>query len=252
MVEITWVFLIISIIILFGINTGLGLGLSKLSEKKSFIVSMIFCLLIFLSIILINDYGSVFYNTVNKFISEILGFISILTILSGIMTIKNWKKEKKSDYTSSIGLISSLICCFFGVVSASILLTSSKILNIESNILLTITLLIIIIVSHTISKLLKKAETPFPIILGNFMILNGFYFVIGATFIPNLNTLSSVNMNPLYINWSISIFFLLIAGIGVFLVGVFLQNRISDNKSKLWQLLINKSVYNLYNIIIWI
>ena len=75
MVGITWVFLIISIIILFGINIGLALGLTKLSYKKLIISSIIFCLLIFISIILINEYGSIFYNIINKFISEILGFM---------------------------------------------------------------------------------------------------------------------------------------------------------------------------------
>ena len=65
------------------------------------------------------------------------------------------------------------------------------------------------------------------------MILTGFYFIIGATFIPNINTLSPIQMNPLYINSSLSVLFVLIAGIGVFLLGVFIQNRVSDNTNKL-------------------
>ena len=233
MVEITWVFLIISIIILFGINIGLALGLTKLSYKKVILYSMIFCVLIFISIILMNEYGSIFYNIIIKFISEILGFIGILTVLTGIFTIKNWKKEKKINYSVPIGLLSSLICCFVGIVCASVLLISDKVLTFGSNISLTLSLLIIIMGSHAFSKFLKKAETPFPIILGNFMILTGFYFIIGATFIPNLNTLSSIQMNPLYINSSLSVLFVLIAGFGVFLLGVFIQNRISDNTNKL-------------------
>ena len=233
MVEITWVFLIISISILFGINIGLASGLTKLSYKKVIISSMIFCLLIFISIILINEYGSIFYNTLNKFISEILGFIGILTILSGIFTIKNWKNEKKINSLVPIGLLYSLICCFVGVVCASVLLISDKVLTFGSNISLTLSLLIIIMGSNAFSKFLKRAETPFPIILGNFMILTGFYFIIGATFIPNLNTLTSIQMNPLYINSSLSVLFVLIAGFGVFLLGVFIQNRVSDNTNKL-------------------
>ena len=233
MVEITWVFLIISIIILFGINIGLASGLTKLSYKKVILSLMIFCLLIFISIISINEYGSIFYNTLNKFISEILGFIGILTVLTGIFTIKNWKNENKINYLVLISLISSLICCFVGVVSVSVLLFSDAVLTFGSDISLTLSLLIIITGSHAFSKFLKRAETPFPIILGNFMILTGFYFIIGATFILNLNTLSSIQMNPLYINSSLSVLFVLIAGFGVFFLGVFIQNRVSDNKNKL-------------------
>jgi predicted transporter len=159
--------------------------------------------------------------------------MGLLTILSAIVTIKIWKNQRKSTHRFFMSLISSMICCVIGIISVSILLINSGLPSIESDIFLLISLLSIIILSYLASKFLKRAEKPYHLIIANFMILNGIYFIITATFIPNLNTLSSVQMNPLYINSTTSVFFILITGLGVFLFGVFLQNRTSYNKNKL-------------------
>jgi predicted transporter len=233
MIALTLDFILISIILLFGINIGMAIVSSKLSGKNIFTILVIFSTSIFLTLILTNVYGLTLYSPINQYISEILGFMGLLTLLSAILTIKNWKNQKKSTHIFPIPLISSIICCFISITSVSILLINSGFLSIESNIFLLISLLTIIILSYLVSKFLKRAEKPYHLIIANFMILNGFYFIIAATFIPNLNTLASVQMNPLYINSTTSVFFILIAGVGVFLLGVFLQNRNSSNKYEL-------------------
>ena len=225
-----WEFVIISVIILFGINIGLSFESSKLTNNNVLTIPVIFCLSIFFILLLVNNYGVTLNNVINHYISEIIGVMGILTILSGIIAVKNQKHENKSRFKFFTPLLSSLICCFVGIIVTSILLINSTLISIESDIFLTFILLTIIMASYAISKFLKRAERPYILILTNFMILIGLYFIILATFIPNLNSLSSVQMNPLYINSSSSVFFVLIAGLGIFLLGVFLQNRVLYNK----------------------
>ena len=240
MIALTWEFLLISIILLFGINIGLAIGSSRLSGKNIIIILVILSAITFLILTLVNMYGSTAYSLVNQYISEILGFMGLLTLLSAILTIKNSKNQKKSSHIFCIPLTSSVICCLIGITSVSILLINSVSLYIESDIFILLSLSTIVILSYLASKFLKRVEKPYHLILANFMILNGIYFIISATFIPNINTLSSVQMNPLYVNSNISVFFILIAGLGVFLFGVFLQNRTSYNKNKLLQRIIKK------------
>ena len=119
------------------------------------------------------------------------------------------------------------ICCFIGFILAGILLNNK---NTEPNFLL-ISILMAVIFSALIfvfklfSKFLRYAERPYPVILGNYMILNGFYFLITALFIPNLKSLSSIQMNPLSVGFSANMIFLLMAGLGVLLVGVYLKTE---------------------------
>ena len=58
------------------------------------------------------------------------------------------------------------------------------------------------------------------------MILNGFYFLICAAFIPNIAKLSSVQSSALQINTDLSsLIFLIMAFAGVILLGSYLQGE---------------------------
>ena len=89
-----------------------------------------------------------------------------------------------------------------------------------------IALILAIMGLYSFSKILRHAEMPYPVLLGNFMILNGFYFLISAALIPNIAELSSVQTSALSINSDISSLIFLIMGlIGIFLIGAYLKGE---------------------------
>lgn len=233
MIESTAEYLSVSIILLFGINIGLAIGHTKLSIKDvlpTIIIYFIFGLLI---VTITTFYTEIIYNLINQHISKILGFIGFITILSGIYTLKKWKNNQK-DFSElfSLALISSSICCLVGIISTFVLLTPSISFSpFQLMAYILGVLLVIIIIFYSFSKFLKKAKRPYSLILANFMILNGFYFLITTTFIANMESLSLVQMSPLSINSTSSLFFLILAGIGVLLLGVYLQNTLLNNKN---------------------
>lgn len=225
MAALLWEYLIISIVSLFGINIGLALGLTKLNKFKILIYSIVYGGILFIISIMANLCSNYFYALVNSYISEIVGIIGIGIIISGIYSINKWKQTKKEFYSLiSVANVSSSICCFVGVMFGYILL-SKNIDTFVISIAMSLALFLLIISSYFFSNFLRYAEKPYPVLLGNFMILNGLYFVAVALFIPTVNTLSSIQMNPLSIISNSSAIFLVLVFLGVFLLGVYLKKE---------------------------
>jgi predicted transporter len=67
------------------------------------------------------------------------------------------------------------------------------------------------------------------------MILNGFYFLIAALFIPNIETLAQVQMSSLSINSTVSMLFMIMTAAGVFLVGVYLTKESITSLNDIYQ-----------------
>lgn len=227
MAELLWECLIISIVLLFGINIGLAMGLTRHSTKTNLIISISYGVFILIMSIISNFLITPFYNIINDYIPAIIGIIGIVTFLSGIYTIRSWKKNKQ-EYPSflSVPTLSSSICYFAGFIFVFTLISNSIgsfFLEIGTIMALTVTLLMIL--SYSFSKILRNAESPYPVLLGNFMILNGFYFAVAALFLPNVKKLATVQMNPLSISSTSSMIFLIMAGLGVFLIGVYLKTE---------------------------
>jgi predicted transporter len=226
MAELVWECVIISLVLLFGINIGLAIGLTEIRKKEALALSISYGLIILIIGILANFLNDLLYSTINYCIFIILGIIGAVTILSGIYTIKRFKKSKKNSF-SSPALLSSSICYFAGFTATAVLLSREITMSfLEFNIFMALAAILAIIGLYSFSKVLKHAETPYPILLGNFMILNGFYFLICAAFIPNIAKLSSVQSSALQINTDLSsLIFLIMAFAGVILLGSYLQGE---------------------------
>lgn len=227
MADLLWECMVVSIVLLFGINIGLALGLAPFSRGKTLVVSILYGIVLF-ALSILSSYATPLYNSVNSYVAYIIGIIAIITVICGIYTIFNWKQDKKRIYHfKSITIITTSICCFTGFTLAAILFNNS---NVEPSyalisILLAAIFVVIIFVFNLFSNFLKYAERPYPVVLGNYMILNGFYFLIAALFIPNIKSLSAMQMNPLSVGFSVNMIFMIMAGIGVLLVGVYLKTE---------------------------
>lgn len=227
MAELLWECVIISLILLFGVNIGLAMGLTRLSRVKSLFVSILYGAILFALSVMAN-YATSLYNVTSTFIAYMIGIIGIITITCGIYSIINWKKDKEKCYSfKSLSIIVPSICCFVGFIFAAILFNNK---NTETNfllisILMAVIFVIIIVAFNLFSKLLKYAERPYSVLLGNYMILNGFYFLIAGLFIPNFKSLALLKTNPLTISSTTNMLFLLMAAAGVFLIGVYLTRE---------------------------
>ena len=228
MAELVWEALIISLVLLFGINIGLAMGLTELHKKKALIISVSCGLILLILSIIANLVNSVLYTVTGRYISIILGIIGAVIFLSGIYTVDKWRKTKEEYYPFlSVATLSSSICCFAGFASVAVLLSKEiKISFLEFSAFMAITLVVTVMIFYLFSKILRNAENPYPVLLGNFMILNGFYFLISAAFVPNIKKLATVQTSPVSINSSVSsLIFMAMAAMGVFLIGVYLKEE---------------------------
>ena len=228
MAELIWECLIISIVLLFGINIGLAIGLTEIRKKEALTLSISYGLIILIISILANFLNNILYSVINYYIFVILGIIGTVTLLSGVYTIKKWKETKEGHYSlSSVAMLSSSICYFAGFMSTAVLLSKEITISfIGFNVFTAIAVILAIMGFYLFSKFLRNAESPYPVIFGNFMVLNGFYFLISAAFIPNIAKLSSLQTSALSISSDLSsLIFLIIGYVGVFLLGAYLKGE---------------------------
>jgi predicted transporter len=235
MAELIWECLIISTVLLFGINIALAMGLNQIPKNKLLSIALLYGAILF-TLGSIAGYVTSLYNFTNEYIAFIIGIIGVVTIVTGSYTIIKWKKDRNDhDTLLSKATISASICCFAGFTFSAILLAKGMdSFYLVFNIIMAIAVILILIVLYQFSKFLRHAERPYPVILGNFMILNGFYFLIAGLFLPNIKSLALVQTNPLSIGSTTNLIFLITAAVGVFLVGVYLKKEGINNLSDIY------------------
>lgn len=227
MAELLWECLVISLVVLLGINIGLTVGITQFPRGKVLSISVLYGAILF-TLSMMVYYFTFLYDITNEYIPYIIGIIGVLTLINGIYTIIRWKKDGDEYHPfTSVTTMTSSICCFVGYFFTAILLNNK---NTEPDfLLLSITMAvlfaIIITIFYLFSYFLRHAERPYPVLLGNFMILNGFYFIIAGLFIPTIKSMTTIQTNPLTIDSTSSLIFLIMAGAGVFLVGVYLTRE---------------------------
>jgi predicted transporter len=224
-IAVTWNFLITSIIIFFGTIIGFGMALKKISRLNFVIITVFYALSVVITLFVLSLNISLVYKFINQYIPGIVGILGLLILFAGIFTIKNWRNNKKITYVNNPAFIIPVIGGILGIISVySLLIGPNPENTVLINLIIFLGLLFTISIGFGVSKFLKRLNKPYPIIISNFMVLVGFYFIIFAAFIPNIATLSAVNMDPLYLRSTDYLVFLLLAVIGIFLCGVFMQN----------------------------
>lgn len=210
------------------------MALKKISRVNFTLITVLYVISILMILFILTQIIPMVYKPLIQYMAEIIGILGLLVLLAGIFTIKNWKSNKKIGYLNNPAFMVSILGSIVGVGSVYTLLIGPTPEN-SLGIIVPISLgfLVTIFVAFGFSKFLKKLEKPYPIIISNFMILVGFYFMMFAAFIPNIATLANVHMDPLYLRSSNYVVFLLIAVIGIFLCGVFAQNMRTQNKTML-------------------
>jgi predicted transporter len=202
MMELLWKLGILSVVMVFGIKIGLAMGFAGLSKKVTAAIILGYGG----GILLLTYIAGGFVEQLQGFVyaySSVLGIAMAAIILyAGFHTLKEWKINEKNNITATcMAMIAPCPCCFGAAVAAIIIASpmigvSAFVVGEYAAVFLMITMTVCYLVSGLIGRALNK---PYPVLLGNFMLFAGFYFLTSAIVIPNISTVLSQQMSPLSI-----------------------------------------------------
>jgi len=199
MMDLLWQLGILSVVMVFGIKIGLALGFAGLSKKVAAAIILGYGG----GILLLTFVAGSFTEQLQGFVydySSVLGIVMAAIILyAGFHTLKDWKiNNKNSIKATCMAMIAPCPCCFGAAVAAIIIAApmigaSAFAVGEYAAVFLMITMAVCYMVSGLIGRALNK---PYPVLLGNFMLFAGFYFLTSAIVIPNISTVLSQQMSP--------------------------------------------------------
>lgn len=227
MMSILWQVGIFASVIVFGVKVGLASGLANLPKKLFAII----CIAYGGGVMIISAIASLFaeqlvqaifsYNTIFYII------MASIMIVAGLFTIREWKiHDKNTSTATSLAIIAPCPCCF-GSIIASVLVVAPTIgvssldLSWYAAAALVVVMIVTYFASTTIVKFIKK---PYPVVLGNFMLLLGAYFLLSAIVIPNIASVLTKTSTPITIGSPQDILMIIVA-FAILLVGGVVLNR---------------------------
>lgn len=226
MMDLLWQLGILSVVMVFGIKIGLAMGFAGLSKKVTAAIILGYGGGILLLTYIAGNFTDQLQGFVYSY-SSVLGIAMAAIILyAGFHTLKEFKIHDKDSITATcMAMIAPCPCCFGAAVAAIIIAApmigaSAFAVGEYAAIFLMITMTVCYLISGLIGKALNK---PYPVLLGNFMLFAGFYFLTSAIVIPNISTVLTQKMSPVEIPdiWTfvyavITIIVLLVAGYYIF------------------------------------
>ncbi|RAP51378.1 MAG: hypothetical protein BZ138_05360 [Methanosphaera sp. rholeuAM270] len=183
---------ILAAVLVFGVKIGLALGFSGIRRKTVGLILVGYAVGLILLSYLCQPYTQQVYEIVYGYSGMIFAVIAFIIVITGFKTIYDWQvTEKDVGSATCMAVVAPCPCCF-GAILASVILVapvagvSSVTLGAFSAVLLVIVMGITYLLSFTI---VKKINKPYPVVLGNFMIFIGIYFVLCLMILPNISLL---------------------------------------------------------------
>jgi predicted transporter len=193
---------ILSVVMVFGVKIGLAMGFAGLSKKVTAAIILGYGG----GILLLTFIASGFTEQLQGFVttySSVLGIAMAAIILyAGFHTLKDWKIHNKNSVKATcMAMIVPCPCCFGAAVAAIIIAApmmgaTTFALGKYAAVFLMVVMTVCYIASGLIGRALNK---PYPVLLGNFMLFAGFYFLTAAIVIPNITSVLQKQMSPLQI-----------------------------------------------------
>ena len=202
MMSVLWQVGIFASVIVFGIKIGLASGLANLPKKLFAVI----CIAYGGGVVLISAVASLYadqliqaiysYNTIFYII------MASIMIIAGLFTIREWKiHDKNTSTATSLAIIAPCPCCF-GSIIASVLIVAPTIGVSSLNLswYAAAALVAVMIATYFASNIIvRHISKPYPVVLGNFMLLLGAYFLLSAIVIPNIAGALSKTVSPITI-----------------------------------------------------
>lgn len=228
MINTLWQMGVLSVVLIFGIKIGLAMGFANLSKKIAALITIGYGV----GVILLTSLASTYISSIQGFFTEYSSLITIIMALvimyAGFHTIKEWKQEK-NDHASAtcMAMIAPCPCCFGAVLA--VIVTVSPIIGMAastigywSGIALMIMIAIFYLTSGLIVKFINK---PYPVLLGNFMLFAGLYFLASAIILPNISSVLQNQMAQMSVPPLTTLLIILVVVAGLIGLGVFIQKR---------------------------
>ena len=226
--SVLWQVGIFASVLVFGIKIGLASGLANLSKKLFAVI----CIAYGGGVVLISAIASLYAE---QLIQAIYGYNTIfyiimasIMIIAGLFTIREWKiHDKNTSTATSLAIIAPCPCCF-GSIIASVLVVAPTIgvssLNLSwyAAAALVGVMIVTYLASNTIIRFISK---PYPVVLGNFMLLLGAYFLLSAIVIPNIAGALTKTMSPISLGSPQDILMIILAFAILIVGGMVLTKR---------------------------
>ena len=228
MMSVLWQVGIFASVLVFGVKIGLASGLANLSKKLFALI----CILYGGGVVLISAIASLYADQLVQAIYSYNTIFYILMasimIIAGLFTIREWKiHDKNTSTATSLAIIAPCPCCF-GSIIASVLIVAPTIGVTSLNLswYAAAALVSVMIVTYFASNVIVRViNRPYPIVLGNFMLLLGAYFLLSAIVIPNIAGALSKTTSPISIGSPQDVLMVIIAFAVLIVGGMVLTRR---------------------------
>ena len=223
-----WQLGVFAAVILFGSKLGIASGLANLSKRNLALLCIGYGGGIMLLSAIASLYTSQMTEIINSYNSIIYLIMAIIMIFSGIYTIKEWKKHENNTMRTTRMILVAPCPCYFGSILASIIMAAPTIglgaFSLSQYVAIAMVLVILLgyFASNLIVKFLKK---PYPIVIGNFMLFLGIYFLLSSILIPNIIQAFNQSMRFMTIPSLTSLALTFLLAIGIAIMGIIISRR---------------------------
>ncbi len=231
MLELLWQLGILSTVLIFGVKIGFAMGFAGLSKKIGVAIALGYGAGILILSSMVSGYANILYTVVYDYNFVLVLIMSLIIGYAGFITIREWKIHHKNHAKATCAaMIAPCPCCFGMVVAAIVLISpiigvSSAAIGQYSAVILSLTILISYFTSGLVVKITKK---PYPILLGNFMLFAGFYFLASAILLPNISAVVQSPMRPTNITSLTTLSYVVLLAIILLILGYYRTKRQSN------------------------
>ena len=219
---------ILSVLLIFGVKIGLAMGFAGLSRKMAAIIIAGYGLGVYALSALADAYMNSIQGLFNTYSSLITIIMAAILIFAGVHTLREWKEHRRDTAkTACVAMVAPCPCCFGAVIVSIILVSpiigvSAATLGKYSGIILAAFIGFFYIFANGISAAIRK---PYPVLLGNFMLFAGLYFLTAAIVLPNVNSVMSMKMTPLTVPGIDTIIYVFLGTLALMGLGIYLNKR---------------------------
>ncbi len=221
MLEQFWQYGILAAVLVFGVKIGLALGFSGIRRKTIGLILIGYAIGLILLSYICQPFTQQVYDIVYGYSGAIFAVIALIIVITGFKTIYDWKVTGKDVGSATCMAVVAPCPCCFGAILASVILVApvAGVSTIALGSFSALALVIVMGVTYLISsEIVKRMKQPYPLVLGNFMIFIGIYFVLCLMILPNVSLLtlgSAISINSTAAFWEMVVALLIMMGIGV-------------------------------------
>ena len=229
---ILWQLGVLAAVLVFGIKIGLASGFANLSKKLFALICAGYGIGVFLISYIASFYSQQITDAIYGYNTIFYLVMASIMIIAGLLTIREWKVHNKNTSTATcMAVVAPCPCCFGSIVVSILIVAPTLGVGISY---LSIFVAVMLITYFASKSLIKFTNKPYPVILGNFMLFLGAYFLLSALVIPNIASVmakSGNSLDPVTMIPSQSFIGVIIVLIVLIIIGIVL-NKKSDNLLK--------------------